>query len=109
MGEMGGPFFNGPVLHHRGHGIGDGGIHTFAEGNGLVQRFIHSLGQALTHDAVIENIAAENIRGSGVRKIERSHMRLVGGDGLDGAVAGGITAHACSFNPREMVRIFAAP
>ena len=102
MGEVGGTFFYGPVLHDGGHGIGDAGIHALAELDGLVQGLVDILGQAFTHHLVGEHVTAENVGGLGVVEVQRRRFRLVGGDGLNGTSAGGIAAHESSLvNVRE--------
>ena len=102
MGEVGGTLFDGPVLHDGGHGIGDAGIHAFAEFDGLVQGLVDILGQAFTHHLVGEHVTAENVGGLGIVKVQRRRFRLVGGDGLNGTSAGGIAAHESSLvNVRE--------
>ena len=102
MGEVGGTFFDGPVLHDGGHGIGDAGIHALAELDGLVQGLVDILGQAFTHHLVGEHVTAENVGGLGVVEVQRRRFRLVGGDGLNGTSAGGIAAHESSLvNVRE--------
>ena len=101
VGKVRCPFFNGPVFHDRRHGIGYGRVHTLAEFNGFAQRAVHGLGQALPHDAIIEHVATEDVRGPCIGEIERSRFGFVGGDGLDGAVSGGFAAH---YKPRVRKR-----
>ena len=93
MGEVRRALFNGPVLHNRRHGIRNGRVHAFAEGDGLVQGLVHGLGQTLAHHLVVEDIAAEKVRGLGFRKIERRGIGLVGRNGLNGMLPGDIAAH----------------
>ena len=93
MGEVGRALFNGPVLHNRRHGIRNGRVHAFAEGDGLVQGLVHGLGETLAHHLVVEDVAAEKVRGLGFRKIERRGIGLVGRNGLNGMLPGDIAAH----------------
>ena len=104
MGKVGSAFFDGPVLHDCSHGIGNGGVHALTVFYGLMQSLVHALGQALAHDAVVEHVAAKNIRGFGIRKVEGGRFRTIAGNGLDGVVSGGIAAHEKPLAGREGVR-----
>ena len=59
VGVMGGPFFYRPVLHGVRHHAGDLQVQALALGDGTVEGFIGLLGQALTHDRVVEYQASE--------------------------------------------------
>ncbi len=94
MGEVGRPFFYGPVLHNRGHRVGDGGIHALAELYGFTQRLVDPFGQPLAHDLVVEHIAAENVLRFRVHEIQRRGLGPVVCDSLNGVAAGVVLGHA---------------
>ena len=61
MGVVRGPVLYGPVLHDGSHCIGNGRIQGLAIAYGLDQGTVDSLGQALAHNLVIKDIAAEQL------------------------------------------------
>ena len=61
VGIMGGPPFNGPVLHGMGYNVGDGRIQFRAILHGLFQLLKHTLGKPFFHNGFIEYVFAENL------------------------------------------------
>ena len=62
VGEVRRALFDGPVLHGVGHHRGGGGVETAPLVHGALNLSEHFLGQALPHDGVVENHAAEKFR-----------------------------------------------
>ena len=55
---VGGPVFEGPVLHRPGDDVGVGGIERSAPRHGLHEPVVHVAGKTLAHDARVEHVAA---------------------------------------------------
>ena len=83
---VGRALLNGPLFHGLRHHVGHAGVQLRALLDGLGERLVNTLGQALLHLLVIENIRAKNLLGRGVQEVKRLLGRLVGRDRRNGSL-----------------------
>src|SRR6185436_17419984 len=61
VGEVGGAFFDGPIAHGGGNGVGGGGIQGRALLDGLLEGFEDRLGETLALNLFVEDVHAEEV------------------------------------------------
>ena len=81
---MGSALFDGPIFHCRGDHIGDRRVELGARFDGLAESLKDWLRQAVFHDRLVEDVAAEEFGGGCVDEIEGFGKWLVVGNGRDG-------------------------
>ena len=60
MSKMGGPLFNGPILHGVGYAIGNALVETLALFDRPLQRLVDRLRQPFPHDSVVKYQTAKD-------------------------------------------------
>ena len=78
VGEMRRAAFHGPVLHRRGHDVGDARVERLAVIDGAQQRLVDRLGQALLHHLLREGVYAEQLIDSAVGGGNVGHGGVLG-------------------------------
>ena len=91
VGVVGGTFFDRPVLHGRGHDVGDRRIELFARLDRSHQGLEDRLGKPIFHHRLVENVGAKQLLRRCLHKVQRGCWGSVIGHRRNRRHAGGLT------------------